>query len=82
MPRKMRLVNHEGVYLLKELLDLNVIMRLPVHFTEDTVDFEFFFEPWELGLVAPVGLISYATEQEWRDYMQRTGKQGNTRVFE
>lgn len=82
MPRKMRLINHEGVYQLKELLDLNVIMRLPVHFTEDTVDFSLDFEPWELGYVAPVGLISYATEQEWRDYMHHHAKPGDTRVYE
>lgn len=81
MPRKMRLLNYEGINQLKELLDLNVILRLPVRFDEETVEFELFFEPWELGLVAPVGLLPYATEQEWREYMQRNGK-GETRVYE
>lgn len=82
MPRKMRLVNHEGVFLLKELQDLNVILRLPVHFAGDTVRFELDFEPWNLGLVAPRGLLPYATEEEWRDYMRRARKPGDTRVFE
>jgi len=81
MPRKMRLINHEGIYQLKELLDLNVILRLPVQFDEETVDFELCFEPWELGLVAPVGLLPYATEAEWREYMRINGK-GDTRVYE
>ncbi|MHB0935348.1 MAG: hypothetical protein ACYDCO_23045 [Armatimonadota bacterium] len=81
MPRKMRLLNHEGINQLKELLDLNVILRLPVQFSEETAEFELCFEPWELGLVAPVGLLPYATEQEWREYMRRTGKD-DTRVYE
>jgi hypothetical protein len=82
MPRKMRLINHEGVGLLKELIDLNVILRVPVTFAESMVAFELFFEPWELGYVAPLGLLPYATEAEWREFMRQTGRGGETRVYE
>lgn len=83
MPRKLRLLNHEGVSLLKELLDMNVILRLPVHVgAKGTADFALRFAPWESNWVAPKGLLPYATEQEWRDHMRKTGKPGDTRVYD
>ncbi len=74
MPRKMRLLNHEGVGLLKDLRDFNVIMRLPMQFLTDTVEFALYFAPWDLGWVAPEGLLPYSTEDEWREYMRQHGR--------
>ena len=31
MPRKMSLINHAGSLLMKEVLDMNVIVRRPLH---------------------------------------------------
>jgi hypothetical protein len=82
MPRKMRLINHEGVSLMKELVDLNVVMRKPVHFRRGVERFELFFEPWELPCVSPHGLMPFATEKEWLRYTRRNRQPGDTRVFE
>jgi hypothetical protein len=82
MPRRMRVVNHGRVHLLKELLDFTVILRLPVSFERDRADFELAFEPWKLTPLAPRGLLRYATEQEWRAHMKKTGGPGDTRVYE
>lgn len=82
MPRDMRLINHEGTGLLKELLDFTVIIRVPVAFKKDTVKFELFFEPWKLTPLAPRGLLQYSTEAEWRAHMKEHGRPGATRVYE
>lgn len=84
MPRNMRLVNHEGTSLLKELLDFTVIIRVPLEFKRDRVDFKFEFERWELTPLAPTewGLVRYGTEEEWRAYMQKHSEPGDTRVYE
>jgi hypothetical protein len=82
MPRNMRLVNHEGTGLLKELLDFNVIVRVPVEFRKDTAKLDLRFEPWVLTPLAPRGLLYYSTEKEWREHMKRNSQPGDTRVYE
>lgn len=82
MPRQYQLVNPDQVSLVKELLDFNVIIRVPVQFTEDTMDFYFFFEDWKLGMLAPKDLIPYATYEEWQAFMKEHYTKESTRVFE
>jgi hypothetical protein len=82
MPRKYAVINNEGLGLLKELLDMNVIMRMPVHFNQDCEPFELYFEPWELGFVTPKNFFPYSTEIEWLDYVKMNRQPGNTRVVE
>jgi hypothetical protein len=82
MPRQYQLVNPDQVSLIKELLDFNVIIRVPVRFTNDTMDFAFTFEDWKLGMLAPRGLIPYATYEEWQAYMKKHYDIVSTRVFE
>jgi hypothetical protein len=82
MPRRMRVINHERVYALKELLDFTVILRLPLAFIKDRAEFELFFEPWDLTPLAPRGLLRYATEEEWRAHMTKVGGPDDPRVYE
>lgn len=82
MPRKWRLVNPRGVFLMKELIDLNVVLRKPVHFATPVERFELFFEPWDPPCVAPRGLMPFATEKEWRAYAREHWNPGGTRVFD
>jgi len=80
MPRKMRVVNVEGLWLMKELEDMNVIIRKEIRFTKDHEDFEIFFEPWERKYV-PGHLMPNATEEEWLDYIKDKRGQMDTRVY-
>ena len=82
MPRQFQLKNADNVNLVKELLDFNVIIRVPLHFTRDTLDFTFDFEDWKLEMLAPKGLIPYATKDEWISYMKKHYHKEDTRVFE
>ena len=82
MPRKYRAIGGKGLGLLKEIKDLNVIVRLPVEFKRERMDFELFFEPWELPYVTPKHFFPYSTEREWLDYVEDNRKPGDTRVYE
>ncbi len=81
MPRTWRLVNPRGAFLMKELMDLNVVLRRPVRFARPVERFELFFEPWELSCVSPRGLMPFATEKEWRAYARQHWNPDGTRVF-
>jgi len=82
MPRGYKLKNHEGCFLLKEILDFNVVIRLPLVFESDTVRFELFFEEHILTPLSPPGLASYCTEGEWKEYMKNNYTKEDTRIFE
>ena len=82
MPRNFQLLNTGGISLVKELLDFHVILRLPLHFTADTLHFELKFDHWRLNMLAPKGLLPYATKEEWLAYMRDHYHKEETRVFE
>lgn len=69
MPRKMRVLNSEGLWLMKELNDMNVIIRKEITFTKEHESFEIFFEPWERKYV-PEHLMRHGTEEEWMESLQ------------
>ena len=85
MPRDYKLINTKGVHLLKELLDFNVIMQVPVSFdnADNTMkSFAFDFEQWQSVTLSPRGHIPYSTKQEWLDYMCDNYHRQDTRIFE
>ncbi len=82
MPRKMRAVNDKGLFLLKELEDMNVVIRKEIRFTREKESFELFFEPWEEKYVAARSLLPYATEAEWLEYVRKHRLPGDTRIIE
>ena len=82
MPRTMSMVNHRGSFLMKEVLDMNVVIRRPVHFTTEREAFELRFRPRGSPYVSRKGWLPYSTEQEWLEYAERNRQPGDTRVFE
>jgi len=82
MPRNYKLINNKSVHLLKELLDFNVVIQVPVTFTSTIENFTFDFEEWNPVTLSPRGHIPYSTEQEWLDYMRNNYHKQKTRVFE
>jgi hypothetical protein len=82
MPRKFRLINHQGTGLMKELRDMTVVIRKPIKFRKACETFELLFEPWELPRIAPRELLSYGTEKEWLEYVKSHRKPDETRVVE
>jgi len=81
MPRKMRVLNTEGLWLMKELDDMNLIIRKEIKFTREHETFEIFFEPWERKYI-PEHLMKKATEEEWMESMNKGKKNENTRVLQ
>lgn len=80
MPRKMRVVNTEGLWLMKELDDMNVIIRKEIKFTREHETFELFFEPWERQYI-PEHLMKKATEEQWMERINKGKRNENTRVL-
>lgn len=80
MPRKMRVINSEGLWLMKELDDMNVIIRKEIKFTREHETFEIFFEPWERKYI-PGHLMKQGTEEEWMEKMNKGTKNESTRVL-
>ncbi len=82
MPRSMSLINHGGSFLMKEVLDMNVVIRKPVHFASEREAFELRFKPRGTPYVSRKGWLPYTTEQEWLEYAERHRSPGDPRVFE
>ena len=82
MPRGMRMINHESSFLMKELLDMNVVIRTPIHFSSDRENFELHFEKQKTPYVSRKGWMPYTSEKEWLEYIERQKKPGDTRVYE
>ena len=81
MPRKMRVINNKGLWLMKELEDYKVIIRKQIVFNKEHEDFEIFFEPWEERKHVPGHLMRNATVEEWLDAVKKNRKPGDTRVI-
>lgn len=82
MPRKMRVVDNKGLWLLKELEDYKVIIRKEIKFTKEEENFELFFEAWEERKYVPGHLMNNATVEEWLEHVKKQRKPGDTRVFD
>lgn len=82
MPRKMRVVDNKGLWLLKELEDYKVIIRKEITFTKEEEDFELYFEPWTERKYVPGHLMQNATVEQWLEHVKKQQKPGDTRMFE
>jgi len=81
MPRKMRVLNNKGLWLMKELEDYKVIIRKQIVFNKEQENFEIFFENWEERKHVPGHLMPDATVEEWLDSVKKKRKPGDTRVI-
>jgi len=82
MPRAMSLINHTESFLMKEVLDMNVVIRRPVHFSAEREAFELRFRPRGTPYVSRKGWLPYTTEREWLEYAERHRAPDDARVFE
>jgi len=82
MPREFRLINHEGAFLVKEILDMNVVIRKPIYTTGDQDTFELRFERLGTKYVSRPGWLPFSTEKEWLDYLGQKGRDGDPRVID
>ena len=82
LPRQWRLVNHQGVNLMKEVRDMTAVARLPVAFETDRAAFELHFEQLDVPNVAWAGWLPYTTVEEWLAYVEQHRAVGDTRVVE
>jgi hypothetical protein len=66
---------------MKDLDDMNVIIRKEIRFESDREEFEIYFEPLEERYVTGKHLMPFATEAEWLDYVKKNRKPGDTRII-
>jgi hypothetical protein len=82
MPRGYRLINHEGTLLMKEVLDMNVVIRKDIHLDEDDAPLDLRFEPLNTNYVSRPGWLPFTTEEEWLDHLEKNRDPGETRVLD
>jgi alpha galactosidase C-like protein len=82
IPRQLRLINHKGVGLMKDVRDMTVVARLPIHFEQEREDFELRFAELETRFVARRGWLPYASVDEWLEYVRKHRNPNDTRVVE
>jgi len=82
MPRHLRLINHESANTMKEVIDMQTVIRLPVAFHRDREEFELRFEEMHTPFVARHGWLPYATEEEWLRYVAEHRDPESTRVID
>ncbi len=81
-PRNMKLISRGKCHVIKELVDLRLVIEVPLEFETDEASFELKFEKWEFNNIIPRGLMPYATMDELKAYMDENYKRESTRVFE
>lgn len=69
MPRHLKLRKDTGTNKMKEVLDMQTVVRLPIDFRTERQEFELRFEPLDTPYLARKGWLPYATEEEWRRYL-------------
>ncbi len=82
MPRHLKLVNHERANTMKELIDMQTVISLPIDFDTERKPFTLQFECMDTDYIARPGLLPYATEQEWLTYVKDHKDTYGTRVVE
>jgi hypothetical protein len=82
VPRGMKLVNHEGIALMKEFLDMNVVARLPVRFEHEVERFDLEFAPRGTPYVGRKGWMRHPREEDWLEEVRKSRIPGDTRVIE
>jgi hypothetical protein len=82
IPRHLMLINHERTNTMKEVIDMQTVVRLPVEFKRDRESFKLRFKVINTKYVSRNGWLPYATEKEWRKYVQKNRDTENIRVTE
>ncbi len=82
LPRHLRMLNHPEAVTLKEVIDMQTVIRLPLVFRSETEPFELRFEALDTPYVSRQGWLPYATESEWLAYVAEHRDPRSTRVIE
>jgi hypothetical protein len=82
MPRQLRLADIGQMSTMKEVIDMQTVIRLPVRFQKEKEPFELAFELMETPNVSRQGWLPYTTEAEWLAYLAEHKDHGSTRVIE
>ncbi len=80
-PPNFKLLNRGKCHIIKELLDYNIVIEVPLDFETDTAEFTLRFEPWNFKNITPRGFVDYSNMEEMRQYMKKNYKRENTRIF-
>jgi len=81
VPRQLKLINHEKACLMKEVIDMQTVLRLPIEFESDKETFELRFEVMDTQFVSRYGWLPYATEEEWSKYVEENKDPASNRVI-
>ena len=81
LPRRLRMLNHPEAVTLKEVIDMQTVIRLPLVFRSDTEPFELRFEVLDTPYVSRQGWLPYATESEWLAYVAEHRDPRSTRII-
>ncbi len=82
MPRQVWMTNHPEATTLKEVIDMQTVIRLPMAFRTETEPFELCFEALDTPYVSRQGWLPYATEAEWLAYVTEHRDPRSTRIIE
>jgi hypothetical protein len=75
------MLNHPEAVTLKEVIDMQTVIRLPLVFRSDTEPFELRFEVLDTPYVSRQGWLPYATESEWLAYVAEHRDPRSTRII-
>lgn len=67
---------------MREVLDMQTVIRWPIEFHHDRESFELRFERIDANYVARKGWLPCATEGEWLAYVEEQEEPDSTRVIE
>lgn len=82
MPRHLKLCNKTGTNKMKEVIDMQTVIRLPLDFPEARQEFELQFERMDTPYVSRRGWLPYATEAEWLNFVAEHKIPDSHRVIE
>jgi hypothetical protein len=82
LPREWRLVDHSGVRLMKEVLDMSAMACIPIRFESDRVEFSYRFERLDVPNVCWRWWLPYRSVEEWQAWLKANRDPDDTRVIE
>ncbi len=82
MPRHLKLVNDKRTNKMKEVIDMQTIIRMPLDFQKTRQEFELQFQRMDTPYVSRKGWLPYATETEWLNFVAEHKIPDSHRVIE
>ena len=82
MSRKWEVTAPQQCTMMKDLDDMNIVIRMPIRFETERQPFSLSFKPWRHTHVVPDGYLPYVTEAEWLAYKEKNRAENDTRVYE